>query len=79
MSYWILFDIETAIPCGLIVNDLLTNSIKHAFPSGESGEIRIGLHLDEEGIFHPHCGVMMDWDSLKTLTLKKQTLWDSNW
>ncbi|MCX6555551.1 MAG: PAS domain S-box protein, partial [Candidatus Aminicenantes bacterium] len=40
----ILFTIEKAIPLGLIVNELLTNSLKHAFPAGQQGEIRIGLH-----------------------------------
>ena len=42
----ILLSIDTAIPCGLIVNELVTNSLKHAFPSNETGEIRIDLHLN---------------------------------
>lgn len=36
-------DVDTAIPIGLIVNELLTNSLKHAFPKKEKGTIRIGL------------------------------------
>lgn len=35
-SVEILLDIEAAIPCGLIVNELFTNSLKYAFPSSES-------------------------------------------
>ena len=38
------FEIETTIPCGLIINELITNSIKHAFPPDTGGEIKIDLH-----------------------------------
>ncbi|MCI0695685.1 PAS domain S-box protein [candidate division KSB1 bacterium] len=45
----ILLDIDTAIPCGLIINELVSNSLKHAFPQGTAGEIRIGLHENPDG------------------------------
>jgi PAS domain S-box-containing protein len=41
--------IDTAVPCGLIINELLSNSIKYAFPDGRSGEIRISLHRTGQG------------------------------
>jgi len=42
-------DIDTAIPCGLIINELISNSLKHAFPAGVKGEVCIGFHVDDAG------------------------------
>ena len=46
----IFFDVDTCIPCGLIVNELLTNCVKHAFPNNKIGHVYIGLH-DDEGTY----------------------------
>jgi two-component sensor histidine kinase len=37
-------DIDTALPLGLITHELVSNSVKHGFPDGRAGTIRIGLH-----------------------------------
>ena len=39
----IYLGMDTAIPLGIIVNELVSNSLKHAFPAGKKGEIRISL------------------------------------
>ena len=39
----IKLDIDAAIPCGLIVNELISNSLKHAFPGQRKGELLISM------------------------------------
>ncbi len=44
----ILLGIDTAIPCGLIINELVLNALKYAFPGTEKGEVYVGLRsLDD--------------------------------
>ena len=40
--------IDTSIPCGLIINELLSNSLKHAFPENRKGEIKIEIRSTKE-------------------------------
>ena len=47
----VAFDIDTAVRCGLIVTELVSNSYKHAFPDGRCGEIVVGLHPAPAGRF----------------------------
>jgi two-component sensor histidine kinase/PAS domain-containing protein len=40
-------DVDRAMPCGLIVNELVSNALKHAFPDGRSGQLVV--HVTREG------------------------------
>ena len=42
---------QQAIPCGLIINELVTNALKHAFPGGRKGEITVSLQASGDGRF----------------------------
>lgn len=42
----LMLDVNTAIPLGLILNELLTNSLKHAFPDGKKGIIKVRFYND---------------------------------
>lgn len=77
----VFLDINRAIPCGLIVNELVTNSLKHAFPNGREGRIvvkmngngrgQISLIVKDNGIGFPE-----DLDFQKTETLGMQLVTD---
>ncbi len=41
-------NISQAVPCGLIVSELLTNAVKHAFPDDRRGVVKVRLHPDGE-------------------------------
>jgi PAS domain S-box-containing protein len=40
----VYLNLETAIPCGLLINEIVTNAFKHAFPNDQSGEVYVKLH-----------------------------------
>ena len=45
-------DVDTAVPLGLIVNELLVNALKYAFPGDRAGQVRIQLVKQPDGILH---------------------------
>ncbi|MBC7350382.1 MAG: PAS domain S-box protein [Candidatus Aminicenantes bacterium] len=45
-------DINQAIPCGLIVNELVSNALKYAFPGSKKGELLVKMFRDENGRIH---------------------------
>jgi len=68
--------IETSIPCGLILNELVSNALKHAFPEGRGGEVNISmattgdqfiLNVSDNGVGFPE-GV--DFRNTKSLGLE---------
>ncbi len=70
----ILLTIDSAIPCGLIINELVTNSLKHAFPEGRDGEIKVVLRSTDENTIEllvgdNGIGIPADIDFRKTESL----------
>jgi len=41
--------VERAIPCGLLLNELVTNALEHAFPDGRTGTLRVELREETGG------------------------------
>ncbi|MFW6251265.1 MAG: PAS domain S-box protein [Alkalispirochaetaceae bacterium] len=44
-------NVEVAVPLGLVLNELLTNAFKHAFPSARPGEISVSAEVSEQQLF----------------------------
>ena len=44
----VLLGIDTAIPCGLIINELVSNGLKYAFPDGRAGQVCVELRADDD-------------------------------
>ena len=42
----VVLDMDQAIPCGLILNELLSNAFKYAFPQNRTGAVHVELHAD---------------------------------
>ena len=47
----VFLDVNIGIPCGLIINELITNSLRHAFPDARKGEIKVELYEHKKGEF----------------------------
>jgi two-component sensor histidine kinase len=44
----VFLSIDIAVPCGLIINELVSNCLKHAFPESTKGKIRVELRMTED-------------------------------
>ncbi|MDR3610808.1 MAG: histidine kinase dimerization/phosphoacceptor domain -containing protein [Ignavibacteriaceae bacterium] len=76
----IVVSIDKAIPCGLIINELISNSLKYAFPGDRKGRIMIHLHksddgtteinISDDGIGIPDDNKFMEMNTLGMLLLK---------
>ena len=45
----VIIGVDLAVPCGLILNELISNALKHGFPNGADGEIKVTLRNGPEG------------------------------
>jgi two-component sensor histidine kinase len=78
----ISLDVSQALPCGLIINELLSNSLKHAFPDERKGSVRVELTKDEKDnsirlqVSDTGVGLPSNFDPTKLQTLGIQLVSD---
>lgn len=77
----VFLDLNRAIPCGLLINELLSNALKHAFPNGRKGEIVISLLSNHKGKYtllvkDNGVGLSKDMDIFNTDSLGMQLVCD---
>ena len=46
----VFLSVDAAVPCGLIVNELISNAIKHAFPDGRTGEVMVRIAAEDGAV-----------------------------
>ena len=66
----VILDVDTMVPLGLIVNELISNSLKHGFPEKRKGNIYVSLKNTDAGTLTLHVkddGVGLGEDELKKL------------
>jgi two-component sensor histidine kinase len=67
----VILNVNSAIPCGLILNELLTNAYKHAFKDKTEGEISISfLHQNGQYVMTVQdngCGLPLDYNKKQSL------------
>lgn len=75
-------EMDQALPCGLLVNELLSNALKHGFPAGRTGHVRVELQLVAGGPSWRLCvsdtgvGLPADFASRRTQSLGLQLVSD---
>ena len=73
----ISLDLDHAVPCGLILNELMTNALKYAFPNGRNGTIYVELRVNPGQVLSLRVaddgvGFPADFDIHKTKSLGLQ-------
>jgi two-component sensor histidine kinase/CHASE1-domain containing sensor protein len=74
----VYLSLPRAIPCGLLVNELVTNAYKHAFPDGRTGRITVSLtcrdHVAVVGVADDGAGLPADFDPAAARSLGFQLI-----
>lgn len=72
----VVLPVDVAVPCGLLINELVTNCLKHAFPNASNGKVTVALHPVDDGMLElsvcddgTGLPADMDWEHSTTLGL----------